>query len=64
MALTEERPLALTTGDEVTVDFEPLSVFRRPGFPMAAVVVPLPKCGRRGTNVWIAIPQAGVDSQE
>ena len=30
MALTEERPLALTTGDEVTVDFEPLGVFRRP----------------------------------
>ncbi|MCB9374174.1 MAG: cytochrome c oxidase subunit I [Microthrixaceae bacterium] len=30
MALTEERPLALTTGDEVTVDHEPLGVFRRP----------------------------------
>ena len=30
MALTEERPLALTTGDEVTNDHEPLGVFRRP----------------------------------
>ncbi len=30
MALTEERPLALTTGDEVTTDHEPLGVFRRP----------------------------------
>ena len=30
MALTEERPLALTTGDEVGTDHEPLGVFRRP----------------------------------
>ncbi len=30
MALTEERPLALTTGDDVTTDHEPLGVFRRP----------------------------------
>src|SRR4051794_7629725 len=30
MALTEERPLALTTGSEIVVDHEPLGVFRRP----------------------------------
>ncbi len=30
MALTEERPLALTTGDETVTDHEPLGVFRRP----------------------------------